>query len=107
MKIIKFKDFKCQLILEGTKTSTMRIFDEKDLEVNDELELFNSDTNEVFSKALITEIILKKLGEVDDLDLVGHEKWESREDMLKTLQGFYDDKVDFNNLVKIVRFKLI
>lgn len=107
MKIVKFKDFKAQWILEGTKTSTMRLFDDKDLAVGDILDLFNSDTKESFAKANVAEVLFRSLGEVDDVDLDGHEKWESKQHMLQTLQGYYGDRVDFNTPVKIVRFKLI
>jgi len=44
MKTLKFKDFKARWILEGVKTATMRLFDDKDLQKGDELELVNGDT---------------------------------------------------------------
>src|SRR3989344_5456248 len=106
MKTLKFKGFKAQWILDGTKTATMRLFDDKDLQVGDELELINSDNGEVFSKAVITEVIYKNLGEVEDVDLDGHEKWESREEMLGSLKKYYGDSVGLDTEVKIIKFKL-
>jgi len=54
MKTLKFKNFKAEWILNGTKTSTMRLFDDKGLKVGDDLELINSDTQKVFAKAKVT-----------------------------------------------------
>ena len=107
MKTLKFKDFKAKWILEGVKTSTMRLFDDKDLQEGDELELINNDFGEVFSKATITEVIYKKLGEIDDVDLEGHEKWDNKDEMLESLKKYYGDKVKLDTMVKVVKFKLI
>jgi len=106
MKTLKFKDFKAKWILEGVKTATMRLFDDKDLKEGDELELINSDLGEVFSKATITEVVYKKLNEIDDVDLDGHEKWENKDEMLQSLKKYYGDKVDWDTMVKVVKFKL-
>ena len=107
MKTIKFKSFKAQWILDGTKTATIRLFDDKDLQVNDELEFINSDTGESFGKAIITEITYKNLGDVDDVDLEGHERWDSKKEMLESLKVYYGDKVNLNTEVKIIKFKLL
>ena len=107
MKTLKFKDFKARWILEGTKTATMRLFDDKDLKVGDELELINSDSGKVFSKAVIVEVVYRTLGEVEDIDLDGHEKWNNKEEMLKSLRLYYGDRVNLDIEVKIVRFNLI
>ncbi|OGN01797.1 MAG: hypothetical protein A3I26_03600 [Candidatus Yanofskybacteria bacterium RIFCSPLOWO2_02_FULL_43_10] len=107
MKTLKFKDFKARWILEGVKTATMRLFDDKDLKDGDELELVNSDSGEAFSKAVITEVVYKKLGEIDDIDLDGHEKWDSKDEMLQSLKKYYGDKVNLDTMVKVVKFKLI
>ncbi|MBI2062450.1 MAG: ASCH domain-containing protein [Candidatus Yanofskybacteria bacterium] len=106
MKTLKFKDFKAKWILEGVKTATMRLFDDKDLKEGDELELVNSDSGEIFSRATITEMVYKKLGEIDDVDLDGHEKWNSKDEMLKSLKNYYGDKVAWDTMVKVVKFKL-
>ncbi len=106
MKTLKFKGFKAQWILDGVKSSTMRLFDDKELQIGDELELINSDSGEAFSQAVVIEVIYKKLGEIEDVDLDGHEKWDSKDEMLKSLQKYYGEKVDWDTEVKIVKFKL-
>ncbi len=107
MKTIKFKDFKAKWVLEGVKTSTMRLFDDKDLQEGDELELIDSDSGKIFSRAVITEVISKKLDEIDDVDLDGHEKWGSKDEMLESLKKYYGDKVDWGTMVKVIKFKLL
>lgn len=107
MKTLKFKAFKSKWILEGVKTATMRLFDDKDLQEGDELELVNSDSREAFSKAIIIEVVYKKLKDVDDIDLDGHEKWDSKNEMLKSLKKYYGDKVSLSTMVKVIKFKLL
>ena len=107
MKTLKFTEFKAQWILDGSKTSTMRLFDDKNLQERDELELVNSGSGEVFSRAIIIKITYKKLGEVQDIDLDGHEKWNNQNEMLLSLKNYYGDKVDLDTEVKIIRFKVI
>jgi len=107
MKTLKFKDFKARWILERVKTATMRLFDDKDLQEGDELELVDSDSGEVFSMATITEVVSKKLEEVDDVDLEGHEKWDNKNEMLQSFKKYYGDKVNLDTMVKVVKFQLI
>ena len=106
MKTLKFKGFKAKWILDGTKTATMRLFDDKDLGMGDELELVSSDTGEVFAKAIIIGVTHKRLGDVDDIDLEGHEKWNNKNEMLESLKVHYEDKVNLDTKVKIITFKL-
>ena len=106
MKTLKFKGFKAQWILDGTKTATMRLFDDKDLQIGDELELFNSDNGEIFARAKIVGITNRRLGDVDDIDLEGHEKWNSKNEMLESLKVYYGDKVNLDTEVKIITFRL-
>jgi len=106
MKQLKFKGFKTQWILDGTKTASVRLFDDKNLKAGDELELINSDDSKVFAHAVVTDVPVKTLGEITDADLGGHEKYESREAMLESFKKFYGDKVDLGTEAKIVRFRL-
>ena len=52
------------------------------------------------------EIVFRRLEEVDDIDLDGHEKWNNKEKMLESLRRYYGDRVDWDTEVKIVRFEL-
>lgn len=108
MKVIKFADNLVPLILSGEKTSTWRLFDDKDLQMGDEFEFVNKQTGETFASAVATDVRLKRVSEIDETDFAdGHERYESLEDLVKTFQTYYGDQVDENTEVKIVKFKLI
>ena len=48
----------------------------------------------------------KKLGEVDDVDYVGHETFADNDEMIKTYQSYYNEPVDRNTKVKIIEFRI-
>lgn len=106
MKKLKFKGFKAEMILRGEKTATMRLFDDKDLKVGDRLELENSDNNQIFAQAIISEVVEKKIEEIVEEDLRGHERWEDSEAMLSSFRKYYGDQVTPATAAKIVRFVL-
>ena len=93
MKTLKFKGFKAQWILDNKKTATMRLFDDKNLSAGDELELVNSDTNDIFAYAKISEVIEKKLKELTESDFKGHEKWRNNKEMYEGFRKYYGDRV--------------
>lgn len=106
MKNLKFEPHLCEKILSGSKTSTWRLFDDKDLQVGDTLQLINRETLEIFGTATITELHAKKLGALTPEDWVGHEKYSSEEAMYATYRKYYGDRVDENTEVKIISFDL-
>lgn len=94
--------------MEGRKTTTWRLFDDKDLSVGDEVAFVNSDTGGEFAKARITKVREKKLGEIEDSDYGGHdERYNSQEEMLQHYKGYYGDKVNLDTIIKIVSFELM
>ena len=103
-KTLKFKSHLCDQILAGTKTVTWRLFDDKDLQVDDELEFINKDTLKPFGTAGITRVYIKTLGSLEDKDWEGHERFPSEEEMYATYRKYYGDKVDENTEVKIISF---
>lgn len=107
MKTLKFVKNLVPLVLSGEKTSTWRLFDDKDLKVGDELILINKDTGDEFAKAVIVDVKEKNLGDIDDTDFVGHEKFESKEIMMSTYKMYYGEKVDENTIVKMINFNVL
>jgi len=107
MKTLKFEDKLAKLILKGEKTTTWRLFDDKDLIEGDELILINSDTKEEFAKARIIELKEKKLKDLDDEDWQGHEEFVSDKEMYKVYSEYYNKEVIGDDLVKIIKFELI
>lgn len=83
------------------------MFDDKDLSEDDEVEFWNKETLEPFAKALLTEVRVKRLGDITDDDYEeGHERYESHEKMLEEFRKYYGDKVSDETEVKIIKFEL-
>ena len=93
-------------MLSGKKDSTWRLFDDKDLQVGDEVDLINWNTKEKFASALLTDVREKELGQLEPADFEGHEKFESEEAMYESYRTYYGDGVTPHTVVKIIRFKL-
>ena len=106
MKNLKFAPHLVPLVLSGEKTSTWRLFDDKALQAGDELTLINKDTGEEFAEATILSTREKKLGELEESDFTGHEKFESEEKMYEAYKTYYGDRVTPETIVKIINFKL-
>src|SRR3989339_782506 len=105
VKTLKFRHHLAEEILAGRKTVTWRLFDDKDLKIGDKLELLDWESGEKFADAEIVKIQEKKLGEIEEKDFEGHEKFESKEEMLETYRKYYGDRVDRSTPVKIIEFK--
>ena len=105
MKTLKFKTHLVEKILSGEKTSTWRLFDDKDLKVGDVLTFINKDTMKEFGTAKITSLKIKTLGAFTEEDWVGHERFESEEAMYESYRKYYGDKVNDKSEVKILTFE--
>lgn len=104
MKTLKFTPQLCEQILSGEKTSTWRLFDDKDLQTGDELEFINKETMETIGTAVIRSLYIKTLSTLDDTDWEGHERYPSEEAMYEAYRGYYGDKVTRDTEVKIISF---
>ena len=107
MKTLKFRKNLSELILKNEKTTTWRIFDDKDIKQGDIIEFLVWETKEAFAKAKIIDVVEKKFKELNEKDMDGHEKFESRDEMYTTYSKYYNRRVDENTLVKIIKFELI
>lgn len=107
MKTLKFRKELSELILKNEKTTTWRIFDDKDIKKGDLMEFLVWETKEVFANAKIINVIEKKFKDLNEQDLDGHEKFASKEEMYETYSTYYNKTVDENTLVKIIKFELI
>ena len=104
MKVIKFRDNLVPLVLSGEKTSTWRLFDDKNISVGDKIELreFGKDTS--FASAKVIKVIEKPFKGLTAADKAGHEPFVNPEEMYTTFSGYYDRPVGPNTLVKIIWF---
>lgn len=110
MKSLKLDHHLAQLVLKGEKTSTWRLFDDKDLSVNDVVKLIDKadpdrpETWKVIGTARINTVVQKRLGDIEAGDYDGHERFSSKHELLKKYQEYYGDDVNFDTIVKIIRF---
>jgi hypothetical protein len=107
MKTIKFAADLVPLVLSGEKTSTWRLFDDKALKTGDVVEFWNKQTLEKFADATLLSVEKKPLRELTDEDKIGHETFESDEEMYATYSGYYNREVTPETPIKIIRFKLL
>jgi hypothetical protein len=107
MKTLKFANHLVNDILEGRKTATWRLFDDKDLSVKDRLRFIDSNTGETFAEAEVKNVREKKLGQVEKSDFQGHEKFSGPKAMLLQYRKYYGDAVTMDSPVKIIDFKIL
>ncbi len=107
MKSLKFAPHLIDRIMTGEKTSTWRLFDDKDLQQGDRLTFINKETGKEFGTALITLLYTKTLGALEDVDWIGHEKFNSETEMYHTYHEYYGEKVTPETEVKIIKFDFL
>lgn len=105
-KTLKFRPYLVEPILNGTKVSTWRLFDDKDLQVGDNLDLLNSETKEKFAEAEVIDIQEKSFNHLTEADLKGYEGFKGIEEIVKYFQKYYGDRVTMTTSIKIVNFKI-
>ena len=106
MKTLKFAPDLVPLIVSGDKTTTWRLFDDKDLQTGDEIQFINKETGEEFGVGKVTWVSIRTLGTLRQEDWAGHEKFVSDEAMINQYRRYYpDQKVDADTLVKVLTFK--
>src|SRR5690349_3052111 len=110
MKTLKLDHAPAQEVLAGSKTSTWRLYDDKELSVNDDVRLIDKvnpadpDTWKVIGTAHIVSIVQKRLGDVGRDDYEKHEAFTDHWQMLQTYRKYYGPQVDNDTVIKIIRF---
>ena len=110
MKTLKFDHDQAAMILAGDKTSTWRLNDDKNLSVNDTVRFIDKvdparpETWRVFGEGRIERIIEKRLGDVTEADMVGHETFVSKEEMLVYYKHIFNNDVSFSTPIKLISF---
>ncbi len=102
-KTIKFTPELTNLIKQGKKTSTWRLFDDKNLSEGDSIILATRDGEMVtnFGRTKIRKMDIRTFRTLKPEDSVGHEPVE---DLISGYKKFYGDKVDLDTEVKIIHF---
>lgn len=109
MKKLKLDHVLAQRVLNGQKTTTWRLFDDKDLAVNDEVllidkvEVNDPNTWRVIGMATIDAVHERRLADVTDEEM-GSEDFSSQEEMLAAYRHYYGPNVSLATPVKIIQF---
>jgi ribonuclease HI len=110
MKTLKLDHGVAELVRSGELATTWRVNDDKDLSVDDQVELIDKvepkvrATWEIFGVATIDEVLVKRLGDLGEGELLVH-GYVSPDEMYKTLRGYYGKGVGPETPVKIVQFR--
>lgn len=107
MKTLKFSPNLVPLVLSGEKTSTWRLWDDKDLQAGDRVNFLNSETKAEFAQAELTSVKETKFKDLTSSDWSGHEKFPTDQEMYKSYSDSYNKTVTPETELKIVHFKLI
>lgn len=112
MKTLKLDHALAEMVRDGTKTSTWRIYDDKDIRVNDDIELIDKikpadpSTWRSMGTARVDMVVEKRLGEVNDKDFEGRNPYASQEKMLADFRKYYGPQVALETPVKMIHFSL-
>ena len=107
MKTLKFREKLSKLILSGKKTTTWRLFDDKDLQKGDVVSFVVSETKKEFAQAQLMDVKKMTLGESWETGIEGHEKYSSPEEMYLEFSTYYKELVNASTPVKVIRFLLV
>ncbi len=107
MKTLKFRKKLSELILAGNKTTTWRLFDDKDLSIGDQVSFVVWESGQEFARVEIIFVKETIFGALTEIDWDGHEKFSSDDEMYKTYEKYYNRKVDKNSPVKIIKFRFL
>src|SRR5437763_594252 len=110
MKTLKLNHELAEMVRKGIKTSTWRIYDDKDIRVNDQVALVDKvvptdpTTWQTIGVVRINEVVEKRLGDIQKTDFEGNESFSSQEEMVQTYQKYYGPEVSLDTPIKMIYF---
>lgn len=113
MKTLKLQHDQANDIRNGTQTSTWLLYDDKNLAVNDEVELIdtvdpaNPESWKVIGAGRIDSIVEKRLGSTSADEYEGHGAFTSSEEVIAKYKLHYGSQVSADTPVKIIHFTFI
>ncbi len=107
MKTLKFRTELVPLILSGEKTATWRLFDDKNIEAGDTIEMLEFGSLKFICVAKVNEVIEKKFKDLTNIDKEGHETYESDKAMYGSFSSDYKTEVTSETEVKVIKFSII
>ena len=106
LKQLKFAEPLPGLIRSGSKTTTWRIDDNKEIARGDILSLCDASGKE-FLQAKVVKTRETKFGSLATSDWEGHERFNDEAEMYKTYSRYYNIEVGPETELKIIKFKTI
>jgi len=112
-KQLKFQHQLALNILNGTKTTTFRFFDDKNISVGDQIEVIDKVEQDnpvswrVVGVMTVTEVREKRAGDVHGSDWDGHEQYDTIQDFIEIACSYYKQPITDETPIKIVRFSII
>lgn len=111
-KTLKFNHIEAENIRRGLQTATLRMHDEKELSVDDRIELIDKvhegdpSTWRIMGTAMIDRVSIQRVG---DLHLEGgnFEQFGSLSELYKQLAVFYGDPISADTHVKVIQFSFV
>lgn len=113
MKTLKLNHTVAEALRKNAHSSTWRIYDDKDIRVNDKIELIDKvdphkpESWRSVGTARVDAVEEKRLEDFTKTDLKAHSFFGTHEEMLKTSRSYYGSSVSFETPVKIIRFTLL
>lgn len=107
MKTLKFSPELVKLIQDGLKTTTWRLFDDKDIREGDELTFIKRPELVPFAQAVVLSVTEKRLKDLNDFDKEGHEDVGTNENMYRTYNSYYKEEITPETKVKVIKFRLL
>lgn len=106
-KTLKFDPRQIPLIFNGSKTSTWRLWDDKDLKTGDIVDFLNGENKEKICTVELTKVMEKPFKDLVPEDMFGHETYDSQTHMLEAMQEIYKKPVTVDTVVKICWYKIL
>lgn len=103
-KTIKYSPELVPLVQSGEKTTTWRLWDDKDFKPGDEVDFIKRPELTLFARAKLLSVSEKTMGTITDEDRMGHEQYA---DEYATYTNFYKRPVTAQTPVKIIKFSII
>lgn len=112
MKTLKLDHKLAEMVRAGTKTAEWRMYDDKDIRVNDDIELIDKvdptrpETWVSIGIAHVDLVVEKRLGDITPADTEGQHDFGGQEAMLAAFQRYYGPNVTLETPVKMIHFTL-
>lgn len=113
MKTLKLDHAHAQLVAAGKQSATWRVNDDKDLHVNDVVQLIDKvNANDpaswvIIGEAKLTAVLEKQVGDIGTADMEGQEKFTTTDALVTLFQHYYGPQVNKETPVKIIQFQFI